>query len=111
MDAFGGWGLSPGTLPGSNARARPKMEIICDGAPGTEIRPGIPRGMGCTVVAIPRDASKQGGNPHPERSRTIVAASRGSRERSRSRGVAAPPGNAIGEHLKVVPGVLDRQVH
>ena len=22
MDAFGGWGLSPGTLPGLNARAR-----------------------------------------------------------------------------------------
>jgi hypothetical protein len=49
---------------------RPKMEIICDGRPG-QIRPGILRGMGCAVVATPRDASKQGGQ---DRVRTLSLA-------------------------------------
>ena len=53
------------------------MEIICDGAPG-QIRPGIPRGMGCAVVATPRDASKQGGQ---DRVRTLSAAARSSSRR------------------------------
>ena len=46
------------------------MEIICDGAPG-QIRPGIPRGMGCAVVATPRNASKQSGQ---DRVRTLSLA-------------------------------------
>ena len=47
---------------------RPKMEIICDGAPGQK-RPEIPGG--CAVVATPRDASKQGGQ---DRVRTLSLA-------------------------------------
>ena len=46
------------------------MEIIWDGAPG-QIRPGIPNGMGCAVVATPRNASKQSGQ---DRVRTLSLA-------------------------------------
>jgi class 3 adenylate cyclase len=51
-------------------------------APPGQIRPGIPRGMGCAVVATPRDASKQGGQ---NRVRTPRAAARSSSQRSSHR--------------------------
>jgi hypothetical protein len=44
-------------------------------APPGQIRPGIPRGMGCAVVATPRDASKQRGQ---DRVRTLSAVARSS---------------------------------
>jgi hypothetical protein len=45
------------------------MGIICDGAPG-QIRPGIPRGMGCAAVATPRDASQRAASRRRNRSRS-----------------------------------------